>query len=196
MGKMSSKKISEDVLEDLAKYAKKNNFHIIKYADDYFSFHPGAGDMLRSYQSYYPNVRNNNFLKDDDDSYIIVSKFLYLDYHKFLDKREYINRKVSLEWIKGFLTFRSNDAAKDVENKRLEEKKLIERNKSIIEENKRKRVRPEEIPDALKMPRNTPVKGVAGGFKVISSDEIDNAGPLSDDWMPEDWEDHLGGPDW
>ena len=46
------------------------------------------------------------------------------------------------------------------------------------------------------MPRNTPVNGVAGGFKVITSDEIDNAGPLSDDWMSEDWEDHLGGPDW
>ena len=34
------------------------------------------------------------------------------------------------------------------------------------------------------------------GFKVKTSDEIDNSGPSSDDWMPEDWENHFGGPNW
>ena len=191
---MADIKIEGDVLEDLKKHAKKNNFHIINHYDKYFSFHPGAGEGFRRENSY-----GSRHWSLDDDSYITVDNNLSLDNHKFLEKKEYLHKKVSLEWIKGFLRYRSNDAAKDAENKRKEAKKRTERNKSIIEANEMmlpEEIPIEEMPDALRMPRNTPVNGVAGGLKIKTSDENDNAGPTSDDWMSEDWEDHLGGPNW
>ena len=191
---MADTKIEGDVLECLNKHAKKNNFHIINYSNQYFSFHPGTGYIFL-WKNY--SIFTNHSLYDD--SYLTVSKSLSLNNHKFLKNKAYLGKKVSLEWIKGFLRYRSNDAAKDAENKRKEAKKLTERNKSIIEANERmlpEEIPIEEMPDAFRMPRNTPVNGVAGGIKIKTSDENDNAGPTSDDWMPEDWEDHLGGPNW
>ncbi len=198
---MVVEEINADVLEDLKKLAEKNNFHIINLSDQSFIFLPRTTDNFHIEKSigrpdsYGWAFDEESYIEvSDDDFYMTVSKDLYLLTHKFLNKNEYRGKKVSLDWIKGFIKYRSKDAKKDSEKKRSEMKKLIEKNKSIIKANER--ILPEEMPEEIKMPRNTPVNGVAGGLKIKSSDEIDNEGPLSDDWMPDDWEHHFGGPNW
>ena len=108
---------------------------------------------------------------------------LKLKEHKFLVTKQFIDREVSIKWLKGFFNFRAQDAQKDIDYF-LEQQQL---NEKIIKENKK--INLNESPQENILVN----KGLASGNLDFPMN--DEGGPLDDNWDSGDWEEYMSGPD-
>lgn len=141
--------------------------------------------------SFYPCELNGY----EEDVFLKINGNLRLIKHKYLTFQEFQNLKsyqVTLQWVKGFLEYRSVEAKKENEGVL----NLRNKNEKIIEENE-KRLPPgaeEELEKIRERKENRRSSWGSSITKPFSQDEADNRGPLSDDWDQGDWEQHFGGP--
>lgn len=189
MGKLSLKKLNYDELKELEEFALKHGFSQTNQPNGGISFSPLGTD------NFYKNI----YLSLDWDLTLRTHKFLSF---KELDK--YLGVKVSLDWVKKFLVFRSEMAMKDTneieeENKKTEaeNKRIrIEQNKKIIEENERNLPydAEENLDKQRKIEENRPLY-TSSCTQSISLDDYDDHGPSSDNWDSANWEEYMGGPE-
>jgi metal-dependent hydrolase (beta-lactamase superfamily II) len=196
MDKLSLKKLNYDELKELEEFALKHGFSLTNQPNGGISFSPRGTD----------NFYKNTYLSLDWDLTLRTHKFMSF---KELDK--YLGVKVSLDWVKKFLVFRSEMAMKDTneieeKNKKIKEENkkteaenkliLIEKNKKIIEENERNLPydAEENLDKQRKIEEDRPLYRPIF-TQSVSLDDYDNHGPSSDNWDSANWEEHMGGPE-
>ena len=169
--------MKEEDLKKLTIQAKKTGFNV--------------SENWKGVISFYPSEMNGR----EEEVYLTITGDFILKKHKFLNKQEFSSLKsyqVTLQWVKTFLEYRSKEAKKDNDVVL----KLINKNKKIIKENEKKlTIDAEERLDKIREAEKNKPSSMGSTIKQpFSQDEADNQGPLSDDWDQEDWEKHLGGP--
>lgn len=137
---------------------------------------------------------------DDDQIYLeccIQGSGLKLERHRFVPPERYLGKIVSLQWVLDFMRFRKQKFDEAAEMQRIARER---ENQKIISENERVTSpeideRDEEIANLLGYsPQSSLAMRLRNNSPVTSSHDT-SSDSWEDDWMQEEWETHILGPD-